>query len=118
MKKAIASFTALFVATALPLFAADTKSETKEVKGEILDLTCYLDHGASGEKHSKCGSGCIESGLPVGIKAENGTIYVVVGEHKPLNKELAPHAGKVVTLRGKAVSRDGLNLLENATLVQ
>ena len=118
MRKVIASFTALVVATALPLIAADTKGETKELKGEVIDLTCFLDHGATGEKHAKCGTGCIESGLPVGLEAQDGTIYLVVGEHKPLNKELAPFAGKAVTLRGKVVSRNGLNLLENATLVQ
>ena len=119
MKTAAAVLIAFTVAAALPLFADEQKAgDTQQIKGEILDLTCYVDHGASGEKHSKCGAGCIGSGLPVGIKAENGTIYLVVGEHKPLNQELAPFAGKVVTLRGKTVSRDGVNLLENAVVVK
>ena len=120
MKNLTPLLVALTVAITLPAFAADTKAAagTQEIKGEIVDLVCYLDHGAKGEKHAKCAAGCIDSGLPVGIKSESGTIYLVVGDHKPLNKELAPLAGKQVTLRGKAVTRDGVNLLENAVVVK
>lgn len=92
--------------------------ETTTLKGEILDLTCYVDHGAQGEKHMGCAQKCIASGLPAGIKAEDGKVYLVVGAHKPLNKELAAEAGKVVTLKGKVASRDGVNLLENAEIVK
>ena len=99
------------------LSAADEKSEVT-VKGEVLDLACYADHGASGEKHEKCAKKCISSGLPVGIKGEDGKVYIVIGDHKPMNSELAEHAGKVVTLKGKAVSKDGVNLLANAELVK
>lgn len=98
--------------------AADEKAEMVTVKGEILDLNCYTDHGAQGDKHAKCAATCIESGLPVGIKGEDGKVYLVVGDHKPMNKELSPFAGKVVTLKGKTVTRDGINLLENAELVK
>lgn len=121
MKKLTTLCTVLAISVALPLFAADKKTDNAELKvitGEIIDITCYVDHGASGEKHASCAAHCISSGLPVGIKAADGTIYTVVGEHKPLNKELAEYGGKVVTLRGKPVSRDGLNLLENAELVK
>lgn len=118
MNKLATLLTTVTLATAGIAFAQDKKadSSTKEVKGEIIDLTCYTDHAASGEKHAGCAAKCISSGLPVGIKGEDGTIYIVVGEHKPMNKELAPYAGKTVTLKGKAVSRDGVNLLENAQI--
>ena len=45
--------------------AADADS-TVTVKGEVLDMACYLDHGAHGEKHAQCAATCIESGLPGG----------------------------------------------------
>ena len=98
--------------------AAAPSAGTITVKGEIIDLVCYIDHNARGAKHADCAKTCIESGLPVGLKAEDGTVYLLVGEHKPLNKTLAAHAAKTVTLTGKAASRDGLNLLENAQIVQ
>ena len=112
----------LSIGAALPLLArADDKpaDSTTSVTGEVLDLVCYTDHGAQGAKHASCAQHCISSGLPVGIKSSSdGKVYMVVGEHKPLNAELADYAGKTVTLKGKAVSRDGINLLENAEIVK
>jgi len=102
-------------AFALPARADD---DTKTITGEVLDMACYLDHGASGEKHAACAQKCISSGLPVGIKDADGKVYIVIGEHKPLNDELAPLAAKQVTLKGKVVTRDGINLLENAEIVK
>lgn len=120
--KTLASFltiAAISFASVLPVVAADKEDETKTIKGEILDMTCYLDHGASGEKHAGCASKCISSGLPVGIKdASDGKVYLVVGAHKPMNKELAEYGGKEVTLKGKVATKDGVNLLENAELVK
>jgi len=118
MKK-LPLFIALIASSALAgsLSAAESKAETT-VKGEVLDLACYADHGASGEKHAKCAGKCISSGLPVGIKGEDGKVYIVIGDHKPINSELAPYAGKVVTLKGSPVSKDGVNLLANAELVK
>ena len=88
------------------------------VTGEVLDMACYLDHGAHGEKHAGCAKTCIESGLPVGIKSSDGKVYLVIGEHKPLNKELAEYAAKTITVKGKLVTRDGISMIENAEIVK
>ncbi|CAF0689867.1 hypothetical protein [Candidatus Methylacidithermus pantelleriae] len=109
----------LFLVPALSANAQEQKDEeTVTVTGEVLDMVCYLDHGASGPKHAKCARTCINSGLPVGIKDKSGKVYLVVGEHKPLNRELAGRAASVVTLKGKLVSRDGINLLEDAEIIK
>jgi hypothetical protein len=102
----------------LSVAAAEQDKEVVTIKGEVLDMVCYLDHGASGEKHAQCARTCIEGGTPVGLKGEDGKTYIVIGAHQPANKELAPFAGKTVTLRGKVITRDGMNLLENAELVK
>ncbi|HET9886570.1 MAG TPA: hypothetical protein VFR10_03590 [bacterium] len=88
------------------------------VKGEVVDLVCYLDHEAQGAKHADCAKTCISSGLPVGIKTADGKVYMLVGDHKPLNEKLAAYAAKTITIRGKAVSRDGFNMIENAEIVE
>jgi hypothetical protein len=99
--------------------AADKEAEkTTTVKGEVLDMACYLDHGASGEKHAGCAEKCISNGLPVGIKDASGKVYLVIGDHKPLNSELAQYAGKEVTLKGKVATKDGITMLENAEIVK
>ena len=48
----------------------------------------------------------------------NGKAYLVVGEHKPMNDQLAEFCGKTVTLKGKAADRGGIAMLENAEIVK
>lgn len=92
-------------------------SATKEVTGEIVDMMCYVDHNAMGEKHASCGAKCIKSGGPVGIVSD-GKAYLVVGDHKPMNDVLAEYAGKTVTLKGKMANNGGVTMLENAEIVK
>ena len=67
---------------------------SKEVTGEVVDMMCYVDHNAVGEKHGQsCGAKCIKGGGPVGIVSE-GKAYLVVGEHKPINDQLAETAAR------------------------
>ncbi len=96
---------------------AEAAAATVTVKGEVLDMACYIDHGAHGEKHAQCAATCIESGLPVGIKGDDGKTYLLIGEHKPLNKTLAEYAGKTITVKGKLATRDGINMISNAEIV-
>jgi hypothetical protein len=90
--------------------------ETKKITGEVVDMACYVDHNAIGEKHADCAKKCITGGLPVGLKADDGKTYLLIGEHKPLNSELAEYAAKKITVEGKVVSRDGINMIENAVI--
>ena len=91
---------------------------SKEVTGEVVDMMCYVDHSAVGEKHGQsCGAKCIRSGGPVGIVSE-GKAYLVVGEHKPMNDQLADLCGKDVTLKGKLAERGGIAMIENAEVVK
>lgn len=81
------------------------------ITGEVVDLACYLDHGATGAGHRECAEKCIRSGLPVGIKTAD-RLYLVVGrEHNPANEPLASLAAKRVEAEGKVTERDGIHLL-------
>ncbi len=90
--------------------------ETKKITGEVVDMACYVDHGSTGEKHADCAKKCITSGLPVGLKADDGKTYLLIGDHKPLNAELAEYAAKKITVEGKVASRDGIFMIENAVI--
>jgi hypothetical protein len=122
MKKFVAFSVAVVAAGLVVAWSVQAEEHKQEagaqvtVKGEVLDMACYVDHGAHGEKHASCAQTCIESGLPVGIKGEDGKTYLLIGEHKPLNKELAQYAGKTITVKGKLVSRDGINMIANAEI--
>ena len=92
--------------------------EEISVRGEVVDMACYIDHNATGPEHADCAKTCIKMGLPVGIKAEDGKTYLLIGEHKPINSELVSLAAKTITVKGKLVSRDGFNMIENAEIVK
>ena len=80
-------------------------------------MMCFVDHNATGDKHAACAAKCIKGGGPVGISSE-GKTYLVVGEHKPMNDQLAEYAGKTITLKGKVSQREGVLMLANAEIVK
>lgn len=98
------------------------------VTGEVIDVACYFDDRASGPAHAACARRCIESGLPVGLKAKDGKVYVLIGEqmppgpqpgpkHESLNAQLARYAAMTVTVSGTLVSKAGVNVIENTRLL-
>jgi hypothetical protein len=109
---------ALSASLVLPALSlrAEASGQTKTIKGEVVDLMCYLDHGARGEKHKGCAEKCIKSGGPVGLLTADNQLYLVIGEHQPINDQLAPKAAQTVTLKGKVVERNGMKMIENAQL--
>jgi hypothetical protein len=116
---------ALFAATRLSAHEGDehggnkeelATGETKKISGEVVDLACYVDHNATGTKHADCAKKCIAGGLPVGLKADDGKTYLLIGEHVSMNAELAQYAAKKITVEGKVASRDGINMIENAVI--
>ena len=41
---------------------------------------------------------------------------LIVGDHKPMNDQLAEYAGKTITVKGKMAERGGVAMLENAEI--
>ena len=83
------------------------------VTGEVLDMTCYIAYNLSGPDHAECARVCIRNGLPVGIKAQDGKVYLLSGEPgHSINAELADYAAKIVTIKGKQTMRDGFAQLQ------
>jgi hypothetical protein len=119
----VASFSAGLVLSPLAFAHEEHEKEKlaaaseKTLTGEIVDLMCYADHSATGEKHAKCAATCIKGGGPVAILSD-GKTYLVVGDHKPMNDQLAEYAGKTITLKGKLASNGGIPMLENAEIVK
>ena len=117
------SFSAALAVSPLALGAEEPGKEKldasaeKTVTGEIVDLMCYADHGATGDEHASCAAKCIKHGGPVGILSD-GKAYLVIGDHKPMNDQLSEYAGKTITLKGKLASKGGISILENAEIVK
>jgi hypothetical protein len=87
--------------------------------GEVIDLSCYMDHGAKGMDHAKCASGCITKGMPVGFLTSDGVMYVILGtEHEPANPKVAAFAGKKSTITGTVKESSGLKTIEMASIAE
>ena len=83
------------------------------VTGEVLDMTCYIAYNLTGPDHAECARVCIRKGLPVGIKAQDGKVYLLTGEPgHSVNAELADYAAKIVTIKGKESIRNGFAQLQ------
>jgi hypothetical protein len=83
------------------------------VTGEVLDMTCYIAYNLSGPDHAECARICIKNGAPVGIKAQDGKVYLLSAEPgQSVNAELADYAAKTVTIKGKQTMRDGFAQLQ------
>jgi hypothetical protein len=83
------------------------------VTGEVLDMTCYIANNLSGSDHAKCARDCIRSGLPAGIKTQDGKVYLLTGgPGHSINAEVADYAAKVVTIKGRQTVRDGFAQLQ------
>jgi hypothetical protein len=101
--------------------AATTKPKPIEIKGEIIDTWCYLSgvmggpEATSGSAHHTCALWCAAGGIPVGMRAEDGTVYMILkikGE-EPLEKSdtIMEIQSNVITARGHHYVRDGVNYL-------
>jgi hypothetical protein len=83
------------------------------VTGEVLNMTCYIAYHLSGPDHAECARVCIRNGAPVGIKTQDGKVYLLTGEPgQSINTQLAEYAAKVVTIKGKKSVRDGFAQLQ------
>ena len=89
---------------------AEAKGETTTLKGEIVDLACYMAHEGGGEKHEKCAKACLTGGAPAGILGADGSVVLLVEDHgaKKPYKMMLELAGKQAEVTGKKVVRGGL----------
>lgn len=117
----------LLAALVLPAQAWAAEGERVQVNGEIIDTWCYFSgvmggpDAVVGSAHHTCALWCSAGGIPVGLLAEDGTVYMVlkVGEDDQTaggdtTLKLAAHT---VEADGMLYQRDGLNYLVVADVV-
>jgi len=99
------------LALAAPAFADD---EAMTLKGEILDMACWVAHEAKGADHADCAKKCVKSGQPMGLLTEDGTVYLLYASHKDPSafKQAMNHAGEQVELTGASAERGGVRGIE------
>ena len=108
----------LFVAPALLVLGVwlafgQPKGETVTVKGEVVDLWCYLEGGDHGADHKECAVSCAKAGNPIGLVTEKGDIYVMMGikDHQPGKDVLISKMAETVTVEGTLVKKGGTQVI-------
>ena len=87
--------------------------ETVTLKGELLDMACYMAHEGKGEKHKKCAKSCVLGGAPIGLLSADGAVYLLVGDHaneKPY-KAAQQLAGEQAKITGTVQKRGGVQAI-------
>ena len=88
--------------------------KTMTVTGEIVDMGCYMGHGAKGEGHKECALKCIANGMPMGLLTSDGTLYVLTMSHSdadPFNNA-KKMAADMVEITGPVSERNGVKSIE------
>ena len=98
-------------------FSGAQAAQRVEVTGEVIDSWCYLTEimYPEGTAHHQCALWCAAGGIPVGILADDGTVYIVLkladdatSVANPAVMEIQSHR---VRIEGDLYPRDGINYL-------
>lgn len=122
--KRILAIALLTIMSVVAIAAADEAKKEEAAKpttltGEVVDLSCYMGHGASGMDHAKCAQSCITKGQPVGFLTTDGVMYLILGvNHEPANKSVVDFAGKKSTITGTVKEDKGLKTIELASIAE
>ncbi len=116
MKRRIIVLTLLAVSSlmlSVPTASGQPKGEQVTVKGEVVDLWCYLEDGSHGSEHKACATGCAKAGNPIGIVDDKGNVYVVMGikDHQPGRDVLLDKMAQTITVTGTLVKKGGTQVL-------
>ena len=95
------------------LSIAEPKGPTVTVKGEAVDLWCYMEGGDRGPAKKECATTCARAGNPIGIVDAKGNIYVASGlvDHQPGKDLLIDKMSEQVTVTGTLVTKGGTKML-------
>ncbi|MEE8505541.1 MAG: hypothetical protein V3S40_04885 [Kiloniellales bacterium] len=102
---------------ALAAAAAAATPERVKVTGEVIDSWCYLTEimYPEGTAHHQCAIWCAAGGIPVGILADDGQVYVVLKLEGDATSNANPRLLEIqsheVSVEGDVYERDGIKYL-------
>ena len=100
--------------------ALAAEGERIQVTGEVIDTWCYFSgvmgspESVTGSAHHTCALWCAAGGIPVGLLAEDGTVYMVLkweGNADVAGDTLLSVQSHEITADGILHERDGVNYI-------
>ena len=109
----VVSVGVVVMALAVRTAVGDPKGQEVTVKGEVIDLWCYLEGGDHGADHKECAVTCAKAGNPIGILDARGNVYVALGikDHQPGREVLIDKMAETVTVMGTLVKKGGTQVI-------
>ena len=114
MRTILTAFTAsvlLFAATISVL--GQPKGTPMTIKGEVVDMWCYLEGGDRGAAKKECATACAKAGNPIAILDDKGALFVAAGlkDHQSAQALLVNRMSDTVTVTGTVVSKGGAKMI-------
>jgi hypothetical protein len=101
-------------AACLSMFAISSVAQSNPkptvMKGEVLDMSCYMSSGMHGASHKDCAQKCINGGSPMGLLTSSGKIYLLVENHDKTEayNTAKQHAGDQIEVTGTYADKGGM----------
>lgn len=84
--------------------------EAVTVRGEVVDMACYMAKDKKGPGHKSCALLCAKGGVPMGLLTDSGDVYLLIDNHD--NNEpyeaVKKLAGSQVELTGEKFVKPGV----------
>lgn len=102
------------------ILSAQPASEMVTLKGEVVDLWCYLKNGSNGPDHKDCAVASVKDGNPIGLVTDRGDIYLIMGsaDFQPGREILLDRMAQTVTIWGRLIRRNGLQAVYVTSIVR
>ena len=108
---------ALMVAAAVATSAHAAPGKRVKVTGEVIDTWCYITQimYPEGTAHRQCALWCAAGGIPVGIKGDDGKVYLLLKVGDDATSVANPAVLRIqshrVSVDANLIERDGMNYL-------
>ena len=92
---------------------AQPKGATVTIKGEAVDLWCYMEGGDRGAAKKECATVCAKAGKSIGVVDSQGTVYLVSGiqDHQPARDMLVGKMNEAGEVTGTLVKQGGAQMI-------
>jgi hypothetical protein len=107
------------LAIAVTAMGAETKAakaapKPVTLKGELVDMGCYVSHEARGEKHKGCATKCVAGGMPMGLLTADNKLYLLVLNHEngDAYNQAKDLMSATVELTGVVMERNGARIID------
>jgi hypothetical protein len=114
---------ALALVAAAPAWAqehgmAPVQGRQATITGTVVDVSCLVGSGATGEGHRQCALVCADAGLPLAIADERGRVYMALAAApgQSTNARLREHAEHRVRVTGTVIESHGVRGIKIDTI--